>query len=112
MSVSSLELQRARKAMEAFCTRRNSLATGLRMQLHCEQDRGHIVVMEIAGSGQAGAGAVPRPLLRITHSEGGWLLFWARNDGSWEPYPHLQWSDSIRGVIDELEQAPLHVHWD
>jgi len=111
MSVSSLELQRARKALEAFCSRRNSLATGLHTQLRCEQDREHIVVKEVARSGQAVQGARPRPLLRITYSEGGWLLFWARNDGSWEPYPHLQRSDSVRGIIDELEQAPLHVHW-
>jgi len=111
MPVSSLELQRARKALEAFCARRTSLSTGLRTQLHCEQDREHIVISEIAGSGHAGPDTVARPLLRITHSDGGWLLFWARNDGSWEPYPHLQWSDSVQGVIDELEQAPLHVHW-
>ncbi|HHO69425.1 MAG TPA: DUF3024 domain-containing protein, partial [Gammaproteobacteria bacterium] len=42
----------------------------------------------------------------------GWQLHWPRTGGDWQPWPHLPKYTDLQGIADELEQAPLHVHWD
>jgi hypothetical protein len=103
MSLSMLEVQRARRTLEEFCARRNRTQGG---EMACRLDGNDLLVVEMGGSARAA-----RPVLRLSYRDGSWQVLWARENGGWEPYVHLPFSDSIQRVVDELEQAPLHVHW-
>jgi hypothetical protein len=48
--------------------------------------------------------------LRLHLENGRWLLS-VPSAGGWQPYPPRPEAAGIEAVIDELEQAPLHVHW-
>ena len=104
MPVTDLELRRAYRLLQEFCAGRRGL------RCRCAADAVE-VLEDGAVVSQASTGAA-RPLLRIAHDEGVWRLYWLRDNGSWEPYPQLPQADSILSVVAELEQAPLHVHWE
>jgi hypothetical protein len=59
----------------------------------------------------AEASAASVPLVRLAFNDGKWFLYWCGQGGDWTPYPHLPETDSVQRIIDELEQAPLHVYW-
>ena len=104
MPVTDLELRRAYRLLQEFCAGRGDL------RCRCAAD-----AVELLESGAAGSRAstrTARPLLRIVHDKGVWRLYWRRDNGSWELYPQLPQADSILSVVAELEQAPLHVHWE
>jgi hypothetical protein len=104
MWLGTLEVERARRALEAFCVRRNRVQNS---GLACRRDGNDLVVLERSG---AAAGGV-RELVRLSYREGAWRVYWPRGNGVWEPYAPLPLSEKIERVVDELEQAPLHVHW-
>ncbi|TCK17962.1 DUF3024 family protein [Thiogranum longum] len=96
MSLGVLALQRARKQLDAFCLQHSTPGGELSCQpvedsllLHCE--------------GQA--------VVKIQLNETRWHIFWQRDDGQWIAWPHLPVCDDIQQVIEQLDQAPLHVHW-
>ena len=97
MSVSVLELQRARKQLDAFCAQRNSPGGS---ELTCRSEDDSLLLQH---NGQ--------PVVRLQLDGMQWRIFWCRDDGQWAPWPHLPVCDDIQRVIEELEQAPLHVHW-
>jgi len=102
MSVSVLELKRARKLLQSFCERR-SVSSGSNAQLSCQQEGDSLLLMEVGGR--------ERPLVKLDYRDGRWFLFWSQKEAGWQPWPHLIEAESVQAVIDELEQAPLHVHW-
>ncbi|MGD2073759.1 MAG: DUF3024 domain-containing protein [Gammaproteobacteria bacterium] len=109
MSVSELELQRARRILEDFCVGRNRVEN---RQLACLMQGNDIVIMETSQQEARGlARSSTRPLVRLHYADRGWRVFWSRDDGLWEPYIPLPLTRSIHDVVDELERAPLHVHW-
>jgi hypothetical protein len=97
MSVSILELQRARKRLDDFCVQRNSPGS----ELVCLPEDDSLFLQH---NGQS--------LVRLQLDGARWHIFWQRDDGQWVPWPHLPVCADIQQVIEELEQAPLHVHWD
>ncbi len=111
MFPASLELQRARKALETFCARHNSSLAAAGARLSCRRHGDELEIVETAAGQQQADGECPRALVRLTRVDALWRVFWARGDGTWEPYPYLLQTDSVETVINELEQAPLHVHW-
>ena len=111
MSTSVLELQRALKALQAFCTRRNSVRSAWQARLVCRREANAVEILETGGVDPQGRAGSTRALLRLSYDEGVWRVYWWRENAAWEPYPHLPETDSVYRVIDELEQAPLHVHW-
>ena len=96
MSLGILALQRARKQLEAFC-RQHSVPGG-ELGCRCEDDS---LFLQYEG----------RAVVRVQLSEARWHIFWQGADGQWLPWPHLPVCDDIQQVIEQLEQAPLHVHW-
>lgn len=96
MSISVLALQRARKQLDAFCAQRSGAGNAL----VCQPEDGGLL-LQYDG----------RALVRLQLEETQWRIFWRRDDGQWAPWPHLPVCDDIQQVIDELEQAPLHIHW-
>jgi len=96
MSVSVLELQRARKLLDTFCAQRNS--SGSELACRPEEDS---LLLQLNG----------QSLVRLQLDGAQWRIFWSRDDGQWAPWPHLPACTDIKRVIEELEQAPLHVHW-
>ena len=98
MTVRVLELQRARKVLDEFCARRNALLSGSAALLCCSQEGGRLLIGETAP-------------LEKTDVTGRWHLFWPLQGGAWRPYPHLPQVETIQAVVEEFEQAPLHVHW-
>jgi hypothetical protein len=102
MTVALLELQRARNRLAAFCRRHNVLPTSTaEWRLH-EYSDGFLL-------SQGGAGSAV-DAVRLQFTAGRWLLSVPAPNG-WRPYPPRPAADDIESVIDELEQAPLHVHW-
>lgn len=111
MNVSAMEIMRARRALEEFCAKRNTLADGSGIRLCCDQQDDELFISE-SGPLQSSSGeGKHQPLVRLSYMNGLWLLFWPREGGGWDPYPPLPRADSIEAVIAEFEQAPVHVHW-
>ena len=106
-----LEVQRARKALQAFCARCNTLRSAGQARLVCRGEANAVEILETGGPGAQDRVAGARAVLRLSYDNGVWQVYWSRNNGAWEPYPHLAQADSMDRIIDELEQAPLHVHW-
>lgn len=111
MPIVSLELQRARQALERFCATRNSAQPNTDRSLCCEQHGDTLVLAESRRPAGSGGPPVYVPLVRINYRDGDWLLYWRASGDEWTPYPHLPVTDSVQRIVDELEQAPLHVHW-
>jgi hypothetical protein len=102
MTIAVLELQRARKHLEAFCRRRNALSNS-GSQWRLNHNSGGFVLIR----GDAGAASAA---VKLQFAAGRWLLS-VPAAGGWQPYPPRPEAEDIKSVIDELEQAPLHVHW-
>lgn len=102
MTIAVLELQRARKQLEAFC-RRHSAATNSEVEWCLSNDSGGFLLT------RSHAGSVT-PIVRLQYTANRWLLSVPSADG-WRAYPPRPAVADIAAVIDELEQAPLHVHW-
>ena len=111
MVVSVLELQRARKVLEEFCSRRNAMLSGHATQLRCCPQGDRLLIGETDQIEQTHGSGGFRALLQLSYEAGRWYLFWPQEGGDWRPYPPLPQVDSIQAVIEELEQRPLHVHW-
>ena len=111
MTVRVLELQRARKVLDEFCARRNALLSGSAALLCCSQEGGRLLIGETAPLEKTGVTGRFRALVRLSYKDGRWHLFWPLQGGAWRPYPHLPQVETIQAVVEELEQAPLHVHW-
>lgn len=102
MGLSELEWQRARKRLEDWLRRRNAgLESGPHWCLCVADD--DFLVQECPDGAR---------LLRLScNAQGRWRLYVPLAGGGWSPYPGRPEAASIDAVIEELEQAPLHVHW-
>ena len=104
---SLLELQRARKCLENFCRQRNGSGR-LGPQWCLSQDGSEFTISEYSAGN---AKHMVTPLLQLCFEGGRWLLFVSSADGRWQAYAPRPEVNSIESVIEELGQAPLHVHW-
>lgn len=111
MTISLLELRRARRVLDDFCARRNAASTGQAGRLHCRQKGDRLFIGEIGPMETAYDSGHFRALVQLSYQSGQWCLSWSQGKGDWRPYPHLPEAGSIQAVVDELEQAPLHVYW-
>ncbi|MCO6413971.1 MAG: DUF3024 domain-containing protein [Thiogranum sp.] len=111
MSIVSLELQRARQALERFCAMRNPALQGSGRSLCCEQHGDGLILLESRQPEDSMLSPVRVPLVRMNYRDGNWSVYWRVAGDDWAPYPHLPVTDSVQHIVDELEQAPLHVHW-
>ena len=104
MTTSELEVQRARRYLADFCRRRNTLAGAGQWRLSEQDDA--LVVDELESPGGRRS-----PVLRLRFERGRWFLE-VPAAGGWRPYPPRPEAPGIEVVVNELEQAPLHVHWE
>lgn len=104
-TLSELDWQRARNCLAACCHRRNALARGVG-EWRVREDREGFVISEhdVARRRQ-------QPVLKLRFEHGRWLLS-VPVAGGWSPYPPCPEAAAIETVVGELEQAPLHVHWE
>lgn len=99
MTLVSLELQRARKQLQVFCEHRNAgLNSGPDWRL--SEDSGCLQIL-----------LQDAVVLRLVPEQGRWRLLVPQSGRGWQAYPPRPEADNIEAVIEELEQAPLHVHW-
>ena len=98
--MNELELRRAVRLLDGFCRQRN-LQPGVTPLVYRRQG----ACLYLAETGGP-------DLLRLCLKGRGWQLHWPRAGGDWQPWPHLPEYTDLQGIADELEQAPLHVHWD
>jgi hypothetical protein len=103
MTIAVLEIQRARKYLAAFCREQNSLSNS-RPKWRLNHDSGGFLLS------QTGEGGVT-DILRLHLASGRWLLL-VPAAGGWRPYPPRPEAEHIEAIIDELEQAPLYLHWE
>lgn len=98
--------------LDAFCQRRNAQAGTLQGVLCCRQESENVLILMHERASHRNPTADDRQeLLRLVLDGSQWQLYWSRSDGVWEVYAQLPCAPDIDRVIDELEQAPLHVHW-
>jgi len=97
MSISLLALQRARKQLEVFCHQRSCSGN----ELYCQTEDDSLILQH---NGQS--------LVRLQFDGTQWHIFWRRDNKQWILWPHLPVCNTIQRAIEELEQAPLHIHWD
>lgn len=100
MHVSVLESQRARKRLHDWCRRRNAMRPGDSGWCLSVQEE-TLLISECADG---------TPVLRLCYVDSGWRLFVPAGDG-WQPYPARPEIATIDALVEELEQAPLHIHW-
>jgi hypothetical protein len=99
MEPSSIELHRARRHLRDFCEQRNRMFTaGPEWAVRQGNSQFEVCVRE-------------EPVLRLQYVQGVWHLSVPRAAGEWVDYPPRPRLSNIDAVIEELEQAPLHVHW-
>jgi hypothetical protein len=110
VSISALEIRRARKALDAFCAQRNTLSSGSE-RLVCDQQQNALLVGQYVPPENEGNPQHFRALVRLSYEQGCWRVFLSNSGGGWQPYPPLPEADNVQAIIEELEQAPLHVHW-
>lgn len=96
-----LELQRARKRLDAFC-RLRAVSQGAGSQWRLDAAGNELVL----SAADAGGG----PVLRLRFEGGRWMVS-VPAGGQWRPYPPLPEAAGIESIMHELEQAPLHIHW-
>lgn len=96
-----LELQRARRRLESFCTARNR--AGNTTGDWCLNEEQGALIVRAGGRGAA--------VMRLCPCGAGWSLSVPGPGGGWRPYPARPEAPDIETVIAELEQAPLHIHW-
>jgi len=101
MTLSELELQRARKQLETCCRQRNAQGN----------DAARWCLSEAGGAFEIRECAGDSAVLRLCFQDGRWLLFVPAAEGGWRSYPPRPEAATIDAVINELEQAPLHIHW-
>ena len=111
MTVSVLELQRARKVLDEFCARRNALLSAPAARLRCRREGDKLLIGETVQREKTRDNGRFQALVQLCYKAGRWYLFWPQAGGDWRPYPPLPHTDTIQAVVEELEQAPLHVHW-
>lgn len=102
--VISIEIRRALRRLEAFCRQRNRGGGQACGELRCiAEDEGLRIVCR-----RDGQQAI---LIRCLYDGQAWNLWLPKGSSRWQPYPHLPRAVSVEQIIDELEQAPMHVHW-
>jgi Protein of unknown function (DUF3024) len=110
VTLSLLELQRARKQLKVYCDNRNrgkSSATGWSAR---EMDECFLISRR--GRFDSKGRALPEQmLLKLCYRGEVWQLFLPRAQGDWLPYPPRPEVENFDQVLRELDQAPLHVHW-
>ena len=107
-----MPLLRAHKQLDDFCRQRNLQAGMAVDSLCCLQDSDNTLILLRKRSPDQNSGAGNRQVLfRLVLNGLQWQLYWPRENGEWEPYSQLPAATDIKQVIEELEQAPLHVHW-
>ena len=112
MTVSLLELRRARSTLDEFCARRNAFAPRSVARLLWRQEGNVLLIGEAVQSQQADEAEGFRALVRLSYQNDRWYLFCRLKAGHWQPYPHLPQVETIGAVVEELEQAPLYVPWE
>lgn len=95
---------RARVALENYCRNRNALHEA--QSLVVEPRPPDLLLCQFDGQNE-GANAQLKCCLRDRK----WLVYYPGHKGDWHVYPNLPVTEDFQQVIDELERAPLHVHW-
>ncbi len=110
MNLKLLEMERARKQLRAYCDQRNR---GIRYSSRWSvQETDQCFLIARSGRFDSRGRALPEQvMLKLCYREAMWQLFLPQARGGWLPYPPKPEVEHLDQVIEELDQAPLHVHW-
>ncbi len=103
-SYNELDFQRARRALDKYCQYQNQLHNSV--PLIVESRPPCLILVKIDRRSKKF-----NPQIKCCFKEEGWFIFYPDGDGIWLAYPNLPIAESYQQIIDELERAPLHVHW-
>ena len=103
-SYNELDFQRARRALEEYCQRQNQPHSSA--PLIVETSSPCLMLIKVDRRSNKFS-----PQFKCCFKEDGWLIFYPDRDGVWLAYPNLPVAEDYQQIIDELERAPLHVHW-
>jgi len=110
VTLSVLELQRARKQLKTYCdTRNRGRKTGARWSAREVEE---CFLISRQGSADSKGRSLPEQvLLKLCYRGDVWHLFLPHAQSGWRPYPPRPEVQQFDQVLEELDQAPLHVHW-
>ena len=104
VNFNELEFLRARVALENYCRNQNALHQT--QSLVAEPSPPDLLLCQFDGQNESAS-----PQLKCCLRDGKWLVYYPGHEGDWNVYPNLPVTEDFQQVIDELERAPLHVHW-
>lgn len=104
ISYNEIAFQRARHVLEGYCSQQNEFRKT--RSLLVESSPPCLLLSERdRKNGQA------HPQLKCCLQADAWNLYYPGREGDWNIYSSLPEVRDIQQLIDELERAPLHVHW-
>lgn len=110
VNLALLELQRARKQLHAYCEHRNRGTNSSTRWSTREVDQCFLITR--SGKFDRKGRVLPeQALLKLCYRGEVWQLFLPRAQGDWMPYPPKPEMENFGQVLEELDQAPLHIHW-
>lgn len=110
MNLTLLELKRARKQLQAYCDQRNR-GTGYSARWSVQETDQCFLIARSGRCDSRGRALPEQVMLKLCYREGSWHLFLPQAQGGWLPYPPKPEVKHFDQVLEELDQAPLHVHW-
>lgn len=105
-----VEYRRAMRWLSGYCKQHNATGSSPR-RLLCNSDAPCIMLAELMRQEDSGQVTSSVYKLKLCLDGNAWHIFYPGNDGSWKSYPNLPEASEWQRVVQELEQAPLHVHW-
>ena len=75
-----------------------------------EVDRCFVISRE-GGYDSQGRALPEMTVLKICYQDTGWQLFVPQAQGGWMPYAPRPEVEHFEQILEELDQAPLHIHW-
>jgi hypothetical protein len=99
-----LDFQRARRALDEYCQRQSQLHNSA--PLLVESSLPCLTLVKVDRRSNEFS-----PQFKCCFKKEGWFIFYPDRDGVWLAYPNLPFAKGFQQVVDELERAPLHVHW-
>ncbi|VAW73779.1 hypothetical protein MNBD_GAMMA13-521 [hydrothermal vent metagenome] len=96
--------------MQVYCDQRNR-GTNPIARWSTREANDCFVISREGGFDKQGRALPDMTVLKICYQEHNWQLFVPHAQGGWVPYAPKPQVEHLEQIFEELDQAPLHIHW-